>query len=101
MEYLGDEQRELLERLLGGFMTVRVVEARLDSLVVEVESVHSRYPVALRQARERGTLAVPCGVFPEVPEPGDVIRCRKGLTQALDDVWRQVRRRELGIELER
>lgn len=101
MEYLGDEQRELLERLLGGFMTVRVVEARPDSLIVQVESVHSRYPEAIRRASERGTLAVPCGLFPEAPQPGDVIRCRKGLSQGLDEAWRQERRRELGIEPER
>jgi hypothetical protein len=96
-----DNQRELLERLLGGFLTVRVVEARPDSLIVQVETLHSKYPEAVRQARERGMLTVPCGLLREVPDPGEILRCRKGLSQALDEAWREARRRELGIEPER
>jgi hypothetical protein len=88
----------LLERLLGGFMTARIVEARPDSLIVRVESLHSKYPEAQRRASERGMLTIPCALLHEVPEPGDVVRCRKGLSPALDEAWRAARRRELGIE---
>ena len=93
-----DDQRELLERLLGGFVTAKVVEARSDSLILRVETFHSKYPEAERQAKERGNLTVPCGLLRDVPEPGEIIRCRKGLSQALDEAWRDVRRRDLGIE---
>ena len=93
-----DNQRELLERLLGGFVTAKVVEARSDSLILRVETLHSKYPEAERQAKERGNLTVPCGLLRDVPEPGEIIRCRKGLSQALDEAWRDARRRDLGIE---
>ena len=93
-----DNQRELLERLLGGFVTAKVVEARSDSLILRVETFHSKYPEAERQAKERGNLTVPCGLLRDVPEPGEIIRCRKGLSQALDEAWRDARRRDLGIE---
>ncbi len=83
-----DNQRELLERLLGGFVTAKVVEARSDSLILRVETFHSKYPEAERQAKERGNLTVPCGLLRDVPEPGEIIRCRKGLSQALDEAWR-------------
>ena len=46
-------------------------------------------------------LTVPCGLLRDVPEPGEILRCRKGLSQALDEAWREARRRELGIEPER
>jgi hypothetical protein len=93
-----DNQRELLERLLGGFVTAKVVEARSDSLILRVETFHSKYPEAERQAKERGNLTVPCGLLRDVPELGEIIRCRKGLSQALDEAWREARRRDLGIE---
>src|SRR5512147_1873773 len=101
MEYLGDDQRQLLERLLGGFMTARVVEARRNSLIVLVETLHSRYPEAERQAREGGTLTIPCGLLPEPPKVGDRLSCQKGLTRELSEAWREARRRDLGIERER
>ena len=86
------------QRLLGGFVTAKVVEARSDSLILRVETFHSKYPEAERQAKERGNLTVPCGLLRDVPEPGEIIRCRKGLSQGLDDAWREARRRDLGIE---
>ena len=91
-----------LARLLGGFMTARIVEARPDSLILRVESLHTKYPEAERRATERGTLTVPCGVFRETPEPGQLVRCEKGLTPGLDEAWTEARRKaELGIERER
>ena len=97
-----DNRREPLARLLGGFMTARAVEARPDSLILRVESVHTKYPEADRRAKERGTLTVPCGIFREAPEPGQLVRCEKGLTPSLDEAWSEARRKvELGIERER
>jgi ankyrin repeat protein len=97
-----DNRREPLARLLGGFMTAKVVEARPDSLILRVESLHTKYPEAERRATERGTLTVPCGVFRKTPEPGQLVRCEKGLTPGLDEAWSEARRKaELGIERER
>ena len=93
-----DKWREQLERVLGGFLTARVVEARGDSLIVRVEELHSTYPEAERQAKGRGMLAIPCGFLPEPPGPGDYLRCHKGLTQDLNEAWREARQRDLGIE---
>ena len=98
----GAARRQSFERLLAGFMTVKVVEARPDSLVVQVETLHSIYPEAEWQATERGTLTVPCGVFHDAPEPGQLVRCEKGLSPGLDEAWSEARRKvELGIERER
>ena len=38
--------QEPFTRLLGGFMTAEVVEARPDALILRVESVHSKFPEA-------------------------------------------------------
>jgi Ankyrin repeats (3 copies) len=94
--------REPFRRLLGGFLTAHVVEARPDSLIVRVETIHSKFPEAERQAKQCGTLTVPCGVFSERPHIGDLVRCEKGLTPGLDEAWSEARRKaELGIERER
>ena len=94
--------QEPFTRLLGGFMTAEVVEARPDSLILRVESLHTKYPEAERRATERGTLTVPCGVFRETPEPGQLVRCQKGISPGLDEAWSEARRKaELGIERER
>ena len=98
---LSEHQREQLERLLAGFMTAQVVEARPDSLILWVESVHSRFTEADRRATERGTLTIPSGAFREAPIPGQLIRCEKGLTPALDEAWNRAHKRDLGIERER
>jgi hypothetical protein len=83
-------------------MTARIVEVRPDSLILRVESVHTKFSEADRRATERGTLTVPCGVFREAPEPGQLVRCEKGLTPSLDEAWSEARRKvELGIERER
>jgi Ankyrin repeats (3 copies)/Ankyrin repeat len=94
--------QEPFKRLLGGFITAEVVEARPDSLILRVETVHSKFPEAEQRAKERGTLTVPCGIFHEASEPGQVVRCQKGLTPGLDEAWTEARRKaELGIERER
>ena len=83
-------------------MTAKVVEAQPDALILRVETIHSKYPEAERQAKEQGTLTVPCGIFPERPEPGNLVRCQKGLSPGLDEAWSEARRKaELGIERER
>jgi hypothetical protein len=91
----------LLERLLGGFMTAKVVEVRRDSLVMQVENVHWKFPAAEREAKERGMLMLPRGLFYELPAPGDLIRCAKHLTRDVSEAWRVARRRDLGIEPQR
>ena len=94
--------RKPFKRLLGGFMTAEVVEARSDSLILRVETIHSKFPEAERQAKQCGTLTVPCAVVPERPHIGDLVRCEKGLTPGLDEAWSEARRKaELGIERER
>ena len=100
--YLSKDLWQSLERLLGGFMTARVVEARPDSLIMRVETTHSKYPEAEQRAMERGTLTVPCGIFRQAPAVGVLVRCEKGLSPGLDEAWREARRKvELGIERER
>jgi Ankyrin repeats (3 copies)/Ankyrin repeat len=94
--------REPFKRLLGGFMTAEVVEARPDALILRVETIHSKYTEAERLAKQCGTLIVPCGIFSERPRLGDVLRCQKGLSPGLDEAWTEARRKaELGIERER
>ena len=93
--------REPFKRLLGGFMTVKVVEARPNSLVVQVESLHSIFPDAEWRAQERGTMTVPCGIFPEIPKLGDLVGCQKGISPVLDEAWSHAHKRDLGIERER
>lgn len=61
-------------------MTAEVVEARPDSLTGRVEQLYSKFPEAERQAKEQGTIIVPCGIFPEMPRPGELVRRNKGLT---------------------
>jgi len=92
--------KEPWERLLGGFMTAQVLEVQANSLKVRVESVHSKYPEVERLARERGALILPCGLLDDVPEPGDILRCAKGLAHGQDKVWRATHRRRLDIERE-
>ena len=96
--HLEEHLREPLKLLLGGFLAVKVMEAGPDSLIIRVESLHSKYPEAERRATERGTLVVPRGVLRDVPEPGDLIRCRKGLSPALDEAWSAAHRNDLGHE---
>jgi Ankyrin repeats (3 copies) len=102
-EYPLREQRwEALERLLAGFATAKVIEARSDSLIMRVESVHSIYPEAYWQAKERGLIAIPAGLLRDLPEPGHYIECPRGLSPVLDEAWdkawRVARRKDLGIE---
>lgn len=100
-ERLGDP-RQPPEYLLGGFTTVKVVEARPDSLIVRVEGHHGRFPDAEREAKERGTLTVATKLFGgDVPEPGQLIRCREGLSPTVDEAWSHARRKDLGVELAR
>lgn len=100
-EPLSERRWRALERLLGGFAIAKVIEARPDSLIMRVESVHSIYPEAYWQAKERGLIAIPAGLLREVPEPGDVIHYPKRLSPELDEAWRAARRRRLDIEPER
>ena len=47
--------RAALQQVLGGFVNMRIVGVRLDSLFLEVENVHPRYPdvgVRVRGARD-------------------------------------------------
>ena len=98
MDLLREDYREPLKQLLAGFIAVRVVEARPNSLILRVESLHVRYTDAERVATERGTLTIPAALLHDVPKAGDLIECRKGISPALDDAWSQARRRDLGIE---
>ena len=98
MDLLREDYREPLERLLAGFITVKIVEARPDSLILQVESLHVRYSDAERVATERGTLTLPAALLHDVPEVGELIQCRKGLSPVLDEAWSEARRRDLGIE---
>src|SRR5512142_3235563 len=93
--------QEPWKRLLGGFITAQVLEVQANSLRVRVESVHSKYPEAERQATERGALILPCGLLDDVPEPGDILRCAKGLAHGQDKVWRATHRERLDSEPER
>jgi hypothetical protein len=101
-EPLSERRWRALERLLGGFAIAKVIEARPDSLIMRVESVHSIYPEAYWQAKERGLIAIPAGLLREVPEPGHYIGCPRGLSPILDEAWdkawRVARRKDLGIE---
>jgi len=98
MDLLREDYREPLERLLAGFITVKIVEARPDSLILRVESLHVRFSDAERVATERGTLTIPAALLRDVPEVGELIQCRKGLSPVLDEAWSEARRRDLGIE---
>ena len=86
-EPLSEQRWRALERLLGGFAIAKVIEARPDSLIMRVESVHSIYPEAYWQAKERGLIAIPAGLLREVPEPGHYIGCPRGLSPILDEAW--------------
>ena len=106
LDHLRERHQELLgqepwERLLGGFMTARVLEVQGNSLKVQVVSVHSKYPEVERQARERGALILPCGYLDDVPEPGDILRCAKGLAHGQEKIWHATHRTDLDIEHER
>ena len=106
LDHLRERHQELLgkepwERLLGGFMTARVLEVQGNSLKVQVVSVHSKYPEVEQQARERGALILPCGYLDDVPEPGDILRCAKGLALGQEKIWHATHRRDLDIERER
>ena len=81
-------------------MTAQVLEVQANSLKVRVESVHSKYPEVERQARERGALILPCALLDDVPEPGDILRCAKGLGMARRSMA-PTHRRRLDIERER
>ncbi len=116
----GDDRRRQLELLLGGFLAVKVVRAEPDSLTIRVVRLHESYPLAELDEMERGTLTIPARLFRMVPEPGDLVRCRKGLSPVLDeaweaqrkdprivgdpvrdDTWSALRRKDIGIEPER
>ena len=107
----GDDRRRQLELLLGGFLAVKVVAAKPDWLGISVEEVHVSYLEAERQAKHEGTLTIPAKLFPKLPEAGDCLIYRKGLSPVLDEAWRrewqrrgwweESRRRDLGIEPER
>jgi hypothetical protein len=97
-----EAQWEQLLGLLGGFTTVKVIEAQADSLIIRVESHHGRFTDAEREARERDALTIPTRLFRgDIPEQGAHLRCERGLLPVLDEVWREARRRDLGIELTR
>ena len=103
-----DRGWEMLRGLLGGFTTVKVTEALQDrSLIVRIEGHHGRWPDALQEARERGGLAVSSNLVfgRDAPEPGQLVRCRKGLSPVLDHEWAERHDRQLqcdrGIELGR
>ena len=94
-----------LQQVLGGFVNMRIVRVRLDSLLLEVENVHPRYPDAESEAKERGrspSRPHSCTMCPR----GELIPYRKGLVPLLDKAWGQAmretieneRRRELGFE---
>src|SRR5512135_996516 len=69
---------------------------------VTPESFHSNFLEAESHAKHRGTLTIPCGLFPQRHHLGALLRCEKGLTPGLDEAWEQARRQtELGIERER
>ena len=91
-EPLNEQHRAPFERLLGGFMTAKVVETQPGSLILRVETIHTKYTEAERQAKEQGTLTVPCGVFGERLDPGKLVRCQKGLSPVLDEAWRHAHR---------
>ena len=91
MDLLREDYREPLERLLAGFITVKIVEARPDSLILQVESLHVRFSDAERVATERGTLTIPAALLHDVPEAGELIQCRKGLSPVLDEAWSEAR----------
>ena len=98
---LADDQWKKLRGLLGGFTTVKLLDIWRDSVIIRVESHHARYTDAVRQAKERGRLAVPTNLVfgRDVPEPGQRIRCGKELSPALEVAWSEARqRRDLGIE---
>ena len=105
-ELLSEERWAALQQVLGGFVNMRIVGVRLDSLLLEVENVHPRYPDAECEARERGTLTVPAALLHDVPARGELIPYRKGLVPLLDKAWGQAmretieneRRKDLGIE---
>jgi hypothetical protein len=105
-EPLSEERWAALQQVLGGFVNMRIVGVRLDSLLLEVENVHPRYPDAECEARERGTLTVPAALLHDVPARGELIPYRKGLVPLLDKAWGQAmretieneRRRDLGFE---
>ena len=106
LDHLRERHQELLgkepwERLLGGFLTARVLEVQGNSLRVQVESLHWKYTKVEQQARERGTLILPCGYLDDVPEPGDILRCAKGLAHGQEKIWRATHRRGRDIERER
>ena len=54
---------------------------------MRVESVHSIYPEAYWQAKERGLIAIPAGLLRDLPEPGHYIGCPRGLSPILDEAW--------------
>lgn len=100
-EPLPEQRWVALERLLGGFMTARVVDAPPDSLIMQVQTLHLSYPEAEREAKAHGTLTIPRAILREAPEPGDLIVCQKGLSPVLDEAWRHAHKRDLDIERER
>ena len=73
MDLLREDYREPLKQLLAGFIAVKVVEARPNSLILRVESLHVRYTDAERVATERGTLTIPAALLRDVPKAGDLI----------------------------
>ena len=70
-EPLSEQRWAALEQVLGGFVNMRIVGVRLDSLLLEVENVHPRYPDAEWHAQEQGMVTVPATRFPAAPSRGE------------------------------
>jgi len=70
-EPLSEQRWAALERLLAGFAIARVIEARPNSLIMQVESVHTIYPEAYWHAQEQGMVAIPATRFPAAPSRGE------------------------------
>jgi hypothetical protein len=97
---MGDSPRESLAQLLGGFVVLKIIEARPDLLILRVgEDRYTRYTDAEREAQQRGTLVYGVRCLDDLPPPNSagLIRCPKGLSSILDEAWKEARRQELGI----
>lgn len=90
-ERVGEEEHrwQLLRGFLGGFTTVKVTEARPDSVVIRVEGHHGRYLDALQAEEERRVLTVPTELVfgRDIPKPGELVQCPRGISPVLDKEW--------------
>jgi hypothetical protein len=82
------------------FVTVCVLEARRDSLIMEVIEQHASYDEAKEYAKKHAILAFPYKLG-EALESGERINWPKGMSPIIDRAWRDERRRVLGIKLVR